>query len=71
MIVYDITRNDTFESVDRWYKEIKTLSDKNIAMLLVGNKSDLKNLRQVSYEEAVTKSEHLSIFKILLLFNFL
>lgn len=60
MIVYDITRTSTFDSVDRWYKEIKSHADKNIAMLLVGNKSDLKMLRQVSNEDSVNKSEQLS-----------
>jgi Ras-related protein Rab-11A len=59
-IVYDTTRIETFESIDKWYNEIKSLSDKNIVMMIVGNKSDLKLLRQVSYEEAISKAESLS-----------
>lgn len=62
LIVYDSTRRETFENVDKWYREIKSLCDKNIVVLLVGNKSDLKLLRQVEYNEAESKSKSLSKF---------
>lgn len=60
MIVYDITRKNTFETVDKWYGEIKALADKNLVLMMIGNKSDLDTQRQVSYEEAVNKAENLS-----------
>ena len=59
-IVYDTTRRETFESVEKWYNEIKSLSDKNIVILMVGNKSDLKLLRQVENEESLSKAQSLS-----------
>jgi len=52
LIVYDITRRVTFENIPRWLKELRTYSDKNISIILVGNKSDLKNKRVVQIEEA-------------------
>ena len=51
-IVYDITRRETFESIPTWYRDIKNLSDnKNIAVTLIGNKSDLQEERKVTEEE--------------------
>jgi Ras-related protein Rab-11A len=42
LLVYDITKRNTFESIDRWFKELREHADNNIVVLLVGNKSDLK-----------------------------
>jgi Ras-related protein Rab-11A len=61
-IIYDTTRRETYENIDKWYNEIKSLADKNIVIMIVGNKSDLKLLRQVSNEEAINKAQLLSIF---------
>jgi Ras-related protein Rab-11A len=60
LIVYDITRRETFMSVDKWYKEIISLADKNLITMMIGNKSDLSLLRQVTFEEAVKKADHFS-----------
>ena len=51
LIVYDITKRSSFESVDRWIRELKDQSDANVVMTLVGNKADLHQLRTVSSEE--------------------
>ena len=51
-IVYDITRRDTFLNVERWYKDIKDNVGQNIVVMLIGNKCDLKHLREVKAEEA-------------------
>ena len=51
LLVYDITRRDTFNHVTRWLEEVKTNSSKNITVILIGNKKDLEEKRQVSYEE--------------------
>ncbi|KAL1210184.1 Ras-related protein RABA5d [Cardamine amara subsp. amara] len=52
LVVYDISRQSTFESVGRWLDELKTHSDTTVARMLVGNKCDLENIRAVSVEEA-------------------
>ncbi|CAN8065138.1 unnamed protein product [Agarophyton chilense] len=51
LLVYDITKKNTFESVARWLKELKDHADSKIVVMLVGNKCDLKNERQVSVED--------------------
>ncbi|KAH6580624.1 hypothetical protein BASA50_010551 [Batrachochytrium salamandrivorans] len=52
LLVYDISQQKTFESVERWLKELRDHADASIVMMLVGNKSDLKSLRAVPTEEA-------------------
>ena len=51
IIVYDITDKNSFESVGQWVKDCKTYGNKNIHIVLVGNKTDLENERKVSTEE--------------------
>ncbi|KAF3199302.1 Ras-related protein Rab-11B [Orbilia oligospora] len=52
LLVYDISRRESFEGVSRWLQEVKDRADPNILMMLVGNKSDLKARREVPTEEA-------------------
>ena len=43
MVVYDLTNEKTFKMMDKWIKELKDNAPKNIAIMVVGNKSDLFN----------------------------
>ncbi|CAO3677422.1 unnamed protein product [Rhizopus stolonifer] len=52
LLVYDISKLTTYESVERWLKELRDHADSNIVIMLVGNKSDLKHLRAVTTEDA-------------------
>ena len=60
-IVYDVTKIATFESVDRWLNEIKSASDQKISIVMVGNKIDLKDIREVTTVEGETKAMNLGI----------
>jgi len=51
LLVYDISKSPTFQNVERWLKELKDHAESNIVIMLVGNKCDLKHLRQVSTDE--------------------
>ena len=51
LLVYDITKKQTFENTERWLSELKEHADDDIVILLVGNKSDLRHIRGVSTEE--------------------
>ncbi|GAA0158922.1 hypothetical protein Leryth_003794 [Lithospermum erythrorhizon] len=62
LIVYDITRRGTFESATRWLDELKTHSDTTVAKMLVGNKSDLDNIRAVSVDEGKSLAEQEGLF---------
>jgi small GTP-binding protein len=56
LLVYDITRKYTFDNIDKWLRELISINSKNISMSLIGNKSDLSLLRQVSKNEAQFKA---------------
>lgn len=52
LLVYDITKSESYENVQKWLKELRDHADSNIVITLVGNKSDLKHLRSVQAETA-------------------
>ena len=62
MIVYDITNSDTFDSVEKWYKQVKDLGNSEIEMIQIGNKNDLKQHRKVNVEKATEKAKSLGIY---------
>lgn len=51
LLVYDITRRDTFNHLTRWLEEAKQNSNPNMVIMLIGNKSDLDHRRAVSFKE--------------------
>jgi Ras-related protein Rab-11A len=60
-VVYDITRKETFENVDKWISELRLINGNNILIILIGNKSDLKLLRKINAGEANFKANQLGI----------
>ena len=53
ILVYDISRRDTFESIkDYWYEQLKTFGEENMIFDIVGNKSDLFENEEVKENEA-------------------
>ena len=61
LIVYDITKKYTFESIDRWITDLTNTADKRIKIILLGNKSDLEEQREVSREEGEMKAKEYNI----------
>ena len=54
LLLYDITKKDSFDEISNYYsKEIRERCNKNIPVVLIGNKLDLENEREVSQEEAI------------------
>jgi len=51
LLVYDITRRDTFQHLTRWLEEARQNANQNMVIMLIGNKSDLDHRRQVSFDE--------------------
>ena len=51
IFVYDITQKNTFKNVKDWIKDSE-VNDFGFQRILVGNKIDLQNKRQVSLEDA-------------------
>ena len=52
LLVYDISKRLTYDNVSRWLKELRDHADSNIVVMLVGNKKDLRHMRQVNTDEA-------------------
>ena len=61
LLVYDITRKNTFDNVDNWLKELISINSSNICVILIGNKSDLSLLRKVKKEKAQEKADKYGI----------
>jgi Ras-related protein Rab-11A len=57
LLAYDIAKYSTFKNVERWLTELRENADRNIVIMLVGNKSDLRHLREVPTEEAKAFAE--------------
>ena len=55
-VVYDITRKETFDSADRWINDLKVSADPKINIMLIGNKSDLEDKREVLKEQGEEKA---------------
>lgn len=64
MIVYDITNRDSFNHIDKWYKEIKSQGGVNINIIICGNKSDLESERKVSFDEGLEVAKQNNVFFI-------
>ena len=51
MLVYDISKRESFNHVTEWLSEARTHGNPAMAVTLVGNKSDLDHIRSISYDE--------------------
>jgi len=60
-IVYDITRKQSFDSVEKWVNDVTAVADKKITIILIGNKCDLEDQRQITKEQGEEKANKLEI----------
>ena len=60
-VVYDITRKTSFESIDRWVNDLTAAADKKITIVVIGNKCDLEDQRQITKEQGEEKSAKLEV----------
>ena len=60
-IVYDITSRKSFNNVDKWIEEIKEKTSKDIKLIVIGNKTDLNNEREITFEEAKYRFKDMDI----------
>ncbi len=52
LLVYDISSRESYNAVSNWLTDAQNLANPNLVVLLVGNKRDLEDDRQVSFLEA-------------------
>ncbi|XP_076923464.1 ras-related protein RGP1-like [Bidens hawaiensis] len=62
MLVYDITKRQSFDHIARWLDELRGHADNNIVIMLIGNKSDLDSAREVTTEDAKEFAEREGLF---------
>ena len=52
IMVYAINNKESFENIDMWLKELRTHSNPDTKVFLIGNKIDLENERVINREQA-------------------
>jgi Ras-related protein Rab-1A len=61
IVVYDITDKESFTNIKQWLQEIERYASENVNKLMVGNKSDLEEERQVKFEDAQALATELNL----------
>ena len=61
LVVYDITCRKSFNEVKNWIEDCKKICSKDVYMVLVWNKLDLEEQREVTKEEGEELAEELGI----------
>ena len=61
LIVYDITQKSSFDKIESLLKKLRDNSNKNVSVILVGNKCDLEDNREVLKEDGEELAQKLKI----------
>ncbi|AYV78944.1 MAG: Ras-related protein Rab-1A, partial [Edafosvirus sp.] len=64
IFVYDVTSPDSFNNIQQWIEDVTHQVGPNITKLLIGNKADLFELRQVKDVDAQNYADKLGILFI-------
>ena len=56
LIVYDITSKNSFDKIEKWLSEVKEKAGNDIKFIIIGNKVDLSEKREVTLKEATEKA---------------
>ncbi|XP_051506238.1 ras-related protein Rab-6A-like isoform X1 [Xyrauchen texanus] len=64
VVVYDIANLNSFQQTSKWIDDVRTERGSDVIIMLVGNKTDLADKRQVSLEAAEKKARDLNVMYI-------
>lgn len=64
VVVYDITHRQSFQQTSKWIDDVRTERGQDVIIMLVGNKTDLADKRQVSIDEGEMKAKELEVMFI-------
>ncbi|TPX36315.1 hypothetical protein SmJEL517_g01482 [Synchytrium microbalum] len=64
VVVYDITNRNSFMNTSKWVDDVRAERGNDVIIVLVGNKTDLSDKRQVSTEEGEKKSKEFNVMYI-------
>ena len=56
LLVFDITKKHTFENMKEWYNDIMNKCSDDVSIVIIGNKNDLKDKREVEEKEVTAFS---------------
>jgi len=62
MLVYDMTKRQSFDHMARWLEELRGHADTNIVIMIIGNKCDLGTLKAVPTEDAQEFAQRENLF---------
>lgn len=63
-LTYDVTREDTFANLSQWLSEVKQHATEDVRIYMVGNKSEMEEQREVTYERAVEMARAQKIHRV-------
>ncbi|CAB3403410.1 unnamed protein product [Caenorhabditis bovis] len=64
IVVYDITNANSFHQTTKWVDDVRTERGNDVIIVLVGNKTDLADKRQVTTEDGEQKARDLNVMFI-------
>ncbi|XP_032836172.1 ras-related protein Rab-6A isoform X2 [Petromyzon marinus] len=64
VVVYDVTNVNSFQQTSKWIDDVRTERGSDVIIMLVGNKTDLADKRQVSIDEGERKAKELNVMFI-------
>ncbi|KAG1940852.1 ras-related protein Rab-6B [Pimephales promelas] len=64
VVVYDITNVNSFQQTTKWIDDVRTERGSDVIIMLVGNKTDLADKRQITIEEGEQRAKELSVMFI-------
>ncbi len=64
LVVYDVSSRSSFANTSRWIDEVRTERGSDVIVVLVGNKTDLTDRREVSVEEGDARAREAGVMFI-------
>lgn len=64
VVVYDVTNVNSFQQTSKWIDDVRSERGNDVIIMLVGNKTDLSDKRQVSIDEGERKASELNVMFI-------
>jgi len=64
VVVYDVTNVNSFQQTSKWIDDVRSERGNDVIIMLVGNKTDLSDKRQVSIDEGERKAAELNVMFI-------
>ena len=64
LIVFDVTNHESFRNIQNWINEVTVFTGKDVTIICLGNKSDLKKVISKNVIDDFKKKTNLEIFNV-------